>query len=72
MTGETVKIELDNEEAKLFVEFRKHQELFNILLQSGVLSFKTTGQAVLNFGNKGVLGDIKLSTVPYRNTNSQS
>ena len=66
-TGETqtIKIELSELDARMFMEFQKNYETFSTLLQSGVFNIKN-GNAVINFDKEGVLREITLHTIGYK------
>lgn len=61
-------LELTKEEADLFVEFRKHEILFKILLDSGVFDTKN-GSAVLSFNSSGNLMQINFNTIRFKRKN---
>ena len=58
-------IKLTDKEAKMFVAFRKYQELFEAMIESKVPEL-VNGQAVLNFNSDGTLMDIELKQKVYR------
>jgi len=60
-----VIVELTEEEAKALIEYRKNQELFSILHQSGVFSVRN-GKAILNFDAQGGLEEVKLDLIRYK------
>lgn len=64
MIGELTKIELTDEDAKLFLEFRKFQNDFTIIFNAGVFDLRNA-QAVINFDSFGIC-DVKLSTTSYK------
>ena len=66
MVGTTV-VELSAQEAELFKQFRKHQELFTIMCQYGALDVKN-GNVILSFDPAGVLKDIKGDLSLYHRT----
>ena len=59
-------IELQDEDALLFLEFRKHQTDFAIIYQAGVFDLRNAS-ATINFDSFGIC-DVKLSTTPYKKT----
>ena len=66
MTGETlIKIELEESEAQLFLEFQKNYEVFKILSDSGVLNIKN-GSATLSFNLEGRLDIIHINIVGFK------
>lgn len=66
-TGETqtIKIEISELDARLFLEFQKNYDTFSTLLQSGIFSIRN-GNAVINFDKEGVLREITLHTIGYK------
>lgn len=65
MTGETVKIELTNDEATQFVAFRKHQDLFFLLYNAGVFNVKN-GEVVIHFNQDGTIMQINTTSLMFR------
>lgn len=59
-----IVVELSNEDAALFVQFRKHQDIFRTLLENGVFATRN-GKAILNFNADGVLTRITYDTVGW-------
>lgn len=53
MTNNTVKIELNNEEAELFKKFRQYQDVWE-----GIFQIKS-GKAILHFDELGILRKIE-------------
>lgn len=60
-----IKIEVTELDANLFAQFRRNQDLFQLLLDRGVFNIKN-GKAILNFDHQGTLAEIKLSTITYK------
>ena len=59
-------IELTDEEAKLFLEFRKHQDAFKKMVDQGVFEPNTI-QAILYFNKFSVLATIdKTNRIIYK------
>lgn len=58
-------IELSTEEASLFVDFRKYQDTFTLLQQSGVFNVRN-GQAVLSFDHQGILQQVEFNVIGYK------
>lgn len=54
-----VSVDLIADEAQSFLLFRKHQELFQALLQAGVEHIRS-GKAVLSFNHDGVLMEVEV------------
>lgn len=61
--NDLTKIEITNEDAKLFILFRKHQDEFKILIDAGFFQFKK-GCAIIDRNDNGVITgvDIKART----------
>ena len=62
-TGET-QISLNDEEARLFLVFRQHQDNFDILYKAGVFDLRNAS-ATINFDSFGIC-DVKLLTTGYK------
>ena len=60
-----IPIELTDEDAILFRQFREHQSLFQSLLKAGVLETKN-GMAILNFDSDGSLTEIRKDVLTYK------
>lgn len=60
-----VKIELTNEDATLFRQFREHQDVFSHLLNAGVFETKF-GVVSLSFNHEGVLTQINKEVLAYK------
>lgn len=58
-------IELTDEDAKLFVLFRKHQDLIQTLLDARIQGVKG-GQAILHFNPDGKLMEVELKVISFR------
>lgn len=54
-----VKIELTNQEAEFFKQFRQYQDDFSILIKAGFFSFKD-GQAIVSRDHQGVLKNVEI------------
>lgn len=66
MTGESnITVELSEDEAHLFVLFRKHQKVFTDLLDSGVLDLKN-GTATIGFDHQGKLRQIRIDKIVFK------
>ena len=56
-------IELDDKDAELFKQFRKHQDGFEALLNAGVFDIRN-GDVILSFNEHGIMtlirGDLEL------------
>lgn len=55
-------IELIEEEANLFVLFRKYQDDFAFLIKGDFFNYKN-GQAQINRDHNGILQDIRITTI---------
>lgn len=55
-------IELNNEEANLFVLFRKYQDDFAFLIKGDFFNYKN-GEARMNRDHNGILQDIRITTL---------
>lgn len=64
MSNKTI-IELDNEDAELFLLYRKHQNAFKTLLDVGLFDLRN-GQATLNFDPNGALVEVGFNFVSYK------
>lgn len=67
MIGEefdNIKIELNEEDARLFVSFRKYQDVFKTMLDSGVFDTKS-GSIILHFNLEGNLAKIDRNQVLF-------
>ena len=60
----TTKIELTEQDAKLFLLFRKHQDEFKILTEAGFFGFKN-GCAIIHRDPKGILKNIEVKTFTF-------
>lgn len=60
-----VTIELTNKDAELFVQFRKHQNFFMVLIESEIHELKSSS-ATLHFDADGTLGKIITEKVAYK------
>ena len=58
-------LQLTDEEARLFVLFRQHQEMMQALLSANVFQTKN-GQAILHFNHLGILMQVEVHTVAFR------
>ena len=58
-------IELTDEEARLFIKFRKYQTDFNILIEAGFFDFEN-GCAIVNRGVNRVITNIKIEKSVYK------
>lgn len=66
MTGDPlIKIELSEQDARLFMEFQKNYDTFSTLVQSGAFNIRN-GSAVINFDKEGVIREINLHIVGYK------
>ena len=65
MTGEHIKIELSNEDANLFRQFREHQDVFGHMLKSGVFDTRN-GVVSMSFNQDGVLTQINKEVLTYK------
>lgn len=61
----TTTINLTDEDARLFLKFREHQNDFLLLYEAGVFNIKS-GEAILNFNAEGVLTQVDLNVNSYR------
>lgn len=65
MTGEQlVSIELSPEEAAAFREFRRVQDTFSILSESGVFAVRG-GEAHINFNDDGVITKVRVQKTAW-------
>lgn len=62
-----IVVELTPEDAALFVEFRRRQDLFRTLSDQGVFNLRN-GKAILNFNADGVLTRISKDYVEWERT----
>lgn len=60
-----ITIDLTEQDAELFREFRKNQDLFCMLLNGGVFTTQN-GQVTLNFDPMGTLTHINQSVITYK------
>ena len=58
-------LQLTDEEARLFVLFRQHQEMMQALLSANVFQTKN-GQANLHFNHQATLMQVEVHTVAFR------
>lgn len=58
-------VHLSERDSELFLLFRKHQELFSAILESGAHEMRR-GEATLRFGADGTLMEIELRQTAYR------
>ncbi len=58
-TEKPVLVALTPEEARLFVEFQKHRDLFEILVEKEVFTIKG-GYVTIHFTNKGAVGSLEV------------
>lgn len=58
-------LQLTDADAKLFLLFRKHQDVFGVMVQAGVFNVRS-GEAILSFKPTGELGSIVLKSLTYR------
>lgn len=66
MTGETqIKIDLNEKDAQLFLEFQKNYELFSTLVSSGVFNIRN-GNAIMSFNPEGRLDSIQITIVGFK------
>lgn len=66
MTGENlISVEMTEEDAKLFLKFREHQDDFLTLVNSGVFKVRN-GVAILNFSPSGELTQIDFNFIRYK------
>lgn len=65
MTGEITKLEITEEDARLFIAFQANYESFKKLCASRVFDIKN-GKAILNFDNTGELQTIELQYYTYK------
>ena len=61
---EKIAVFVPDMEAKQFLLFQQHYEIFNVLLSSGVFNHRNCS-ITLNFDNDGVLRDIKKTDSMY-------
>ena len=62
-----IKIELTNEDADLFKQFREHQDVFQTMFEAGVFDTKL-GVVSLSFNNEKVLTQVKKDILTYKKT----
>ena len=60
-----LKIELTDEDARLFKLFREYQDRFKVLLDNKVFETKN-GKAILNFDSAGKLRQVNINKICYR------
>jgi len=60
-----MQIDLSDQDAELFLLFRRYQDVFDVLEGAGVFRVRN-GKAVLNFNSDGVLVDIDCTQKTYR------
>ena len=60
-----VKIELNNQDAKLFKKFRQYQDDFKVILTAGAFEFKN-GKAALFRDAQGTLRGVVIEQATYR------
>ena len=58
-------LNLSDQDAELFLLFRKYQDMFDVLDKAGVFRVKN-GKAVLNFDQNGVLSDIECTQKTFK------
>lgn len=63
--NELIKIELNEEDASLFRQFRENQDTFKTFIKNGVFNIRN-GTALLNFDNLGNLTQIDINVVMYK------
>lgn len=59
------QIELSDVEAKRFILFQQHHDLFEALLEAKVYEIKR-GEAVLSFNHDGHLMHVEIKRIAYR------
>lgn len=59
-TGDTIKIELSNQEAEMFRTYMQFHDNLVAVIKSGALTVKN-GKAILNFNHEGKICDVELS-----------
>lgn len=67
-TGElqdNVTLNLTPSDAQMFLEYRKNQDAFQTLVQSGVFNVRN-GQAVLSFDHVGSLIQVDFNVIAYK------
>lgn len=57
-----MNIKLSNQDANLFVLFKKYQDDFAFLVQGNFFKYEN-GQAIINRDSNGILQDIKITTI---------
>ena len=65
MTGEIIKIDITETDARLFVAFQANYKTFETLVKAGVFDI-TNGKAILNFNSEGKLADVEIQTHTFR------
>jgi len=63
--GKLIKIDISEEDARLFLEFQRNYENFLTLIKSGVFNVKN-GNATIHFDKDGTLKEITLHTISYK------
>ena len=70
MTGEQYNVSLQDDEAELFKQFRQFQDVFSVIVKSGVFNI-AGGKATLEFDFEGRLREIKVRNTTYRYTKKE-
>jgi hypothetical protein len=60
-----IKIELTNEDADLFKDFRKYQDDFTVMLSNGVFNFKN-GSCIIHRDNDGKIRKIEINKISFK------
>jgi hypothetical protein len=62
---ETITLELTKQDAELFRKFREYQDIFSILVDSGVFETQN-GVVVLSFNREKILTEINKNVLAYK------
>ena len=65
MTDNLINVSLTNEDAILFVEFRKLQDEFMILRKNGIFDVKN-GSITIHFDSEGLVRKIETNEIKFR------
>lgn len=60
-------LELTDDDAKLYLDIKKHEDLFRAIIESNILGLKR-GDATLSFNHDGELMHIEVRTMAYKKT----